>query len=74
MHRRLAWDLCTSKELIGDELFGHVRGAFTGANTEGRAGRFELADGGTLCLDEIGDMPLALQPVLLRVLEEGVIH
>jgi sigma-54 dependent transcriptional regulator, acetoin dehydrogenase operon transcriptional activator AcoR len=64
----------TSKELIGAELFGHVRGAFTGATTEGRAGRFELADGGTLCLDEIGDMPLALQPVLLRALEEGVIY
>jgi transcriptional regulator of acetoin/glycerol metabolism len=64
----------TSKELIGDELFGHVRGAFTGATTEGRVGRFELADGGTLCLDEIGDMPLALQPVLLRALEEGVIY
>jgi sigma-54 dependent transcriptional regulator, acetoin dehydrogenase operon transcriptional activator AcoR len=63
----------TSKELIGDELFGHVRGAFTGATSEGRTGRFELADGGTLCLDEIGDMPLALQPVLLRALEEGVI-
>lgn len=64
----------TSKELIGDELFGHVRGAFTGATPEGRAGRFELADGGTLCLDEIGDMPLALQPLLLRALEEGVIY
>jgi sigma-54 dependent transcriptional regulator, acetoin dehydrogenase operon transcriptional activator AcoR len=64
----------TSKELIGDELFGHVRGAFTGSTTEGRAGRFELADGGTLCLDEIGDMPLALQPVLLRALEENVIY
>jgi transcriptional regulator of acetoin/glycerol metabolism len=64
----------TSKELVGDELFGHVRGAFTGATTDGRAGRFELADGGTLCLDEIGDMPLALQPVLLRALEEGVIY
>jgi DNA-binding NtrC family response regulator len=64
----------TSKELVGDELFGHVRGAFTGATPEGRAGRFELADGGTLCLDEIGDMPLALQPVLLRALEEGVIY
>ena len=64
----------TSKELLADELFGHVRGAFTGATTEGRPGRFELADGGTLCLDEIGDMPLALQPVLLRALEEGVIY
>jgi transcriptional regulator of acetoin/glycerol metabolism len=64
----------TSQELVGDQLFGHVRGAFTGATTEGRAGRFELADGGTLCLDEIGDMPLALQPVLLRALEEGVIY
>jgi transcriptional regulator of acetoin/glycerol metabolism len=64
----------TSKELVGDELFGHVRGAFTGSTTEGRAGRFELADGGTLCLDEIGDMPLALQPVLLRALEESVIY
>ena len=64
----------TSKELLADELFGHVRGAFTGATNEGRAGRFELADGGTLCLDEIGDMPLALQPVLLRALEEGVIY
>jgi DNA-binding NtrC family response regulator len=64
----------TSKELLADELFGHVGGAFTGATSEGRAGRFELADGGTLCLDEIGDMPLALQPVLLRALEEGVIY
>ncbi|WP_233801486.1 sigma-54-dependent Fis family transcriptional regulator [Paraburkholderia sp. HP33-1] len=63
-----------SKELIASELFGHVRGAFTGATTEGRAGRFELAHGGTLCLDEIGEMPLELQPVLLRVLEEGVIY
>ena len=63
----------TTKELIGSELFGHVRGAFTGATNEGRAGRFELAHGGTLCLDEIGDLPLELQPVLLRVLEEGVV-
>jgi sigma-54 dependent transcriptional regulator, acetoin dehydrogenase operon transcriptional activator AcoR len=63
-----------SKELIASELFGHVRGAFTGATVEGRPGRFELAHGGTLCLDEIGEMPLELQPVLLRVLEEGVIY
>ena len=63
-----------TKELIGGELFGHVRGAFTGATAEGRPGRFELANGGTLCLDEIGDLPLDLQPVLLRALEEGVIY
>ena len=62
-----------TKELIGSELFGHVRGAFTGATNEGRAGRFELAHGGTLCLDEIGELPLDLQPVLLRALEEGVV-
>lgn len=64
----------TSKELIGSELFGHVRGAFTGATHEGRAGRFELAHGGTLCLDEIGELSLELQPVLLRCLEEGVVN
>jgi len=63
----------TTKELIGSELFGHVRGAFTGATNDGRAGRFELAHGGTLCLDEIGELPLDLQPVLLRALEEGVV-
>ena len=63
-----------SKELVAGELFGHVRGAFTGATTEGRPGRFELAHGGTLCLDEIGEMPLDLQPFLLRALEEGVIY
>lgn len=63
-----------TKELIGSELFGHVRGAFTGATSEGRAGRFELAHGGTLCLDEIGELPLELQPVLLRVQEEGVVY
>ena len=64
----------STKELIGSELFGHVRGAYTGATTEGRAGRFELAHGGTLCLDEIGELALELQPVLLRVLEEGVVY
>ena len=63
----------TTKELIGSELFGHVRGAYTGATAEGRAGRFELAHGGTLCLDEIGELPLELQPVLLRALEDGVV-
>jgi transcriptional regulator of acetoin/glycerol metabolism len=63
-----------SKELVAAELFGHVPGAFTGATREGRPGRFELAHQGTLCLDEIGEMPLELQPVLLRVLEEGVVY
>ncbi|QIE28194.1 Acetoin dehydrogenase operon transcriptional activator AcoR (plasmid) [Caballeronia sp. SBC1] len=63
-----------SRELIGSELFGHVHGAFTGATAEGRPGRFELAHGGTLCLDEIGELPLELQPVLLRALEEGVVY
>ena len=63
-----------SRELIASDLFGHVRGAFTGATNEGRAGRFELAHKGTLCLDEIGELPLDLQSVLLRVLEEGVVY
>ncbi len=63
-----------SKDLLGAELFGHVAGAFTGAAREGRAGRFELAHGGTLCLDEIGELPLDLQPYLLRVLEEGAVY
>ena len=63
-----------SKDLIGAELFGHVAGAYTGATREGRRGRFELAQGGTLCLDEIGELPLDLQPYLLRVLEEGVVY
>jgi len=55
--------------LIDDELFGHERGAFTGAESQ-RRGRFETANGGTLFLDEIGDLPLALQSRLLRVLQE----
>jgi DNA-binding NtrC family response regulator len=54
--------------LVESELFGHVRGAFTGA-TDRRIGRFEQADGGTLFIDEIGDFDLTLQPKLLRVLE-----
>ncbi|RTL97238.1 MAG: sigma-54-dependent Fis family transcriptional regulator, partial [Hyphomicrobiales bacterium] len=63
-----------TKELFGSELFGHVAGAFTGASRDGKPGVFELANGGVLSLDEIGEMPLEIQPFLLRVLEERVVH
>lgn len=58
------------KELLESELFGYEAGAFTGADRRGKAGRFELANHGTLLLDEIGEMPITLQAKLLRVLQE----
>ncbi|HHY21860.1 MAG TPA: sigma-54-dependent Fis family transcriptional regulator [Bacilli bacterium] len=61
------------RELIESELFGYEPGAFTGAKQQGNAGKFELANGGTIFLDEIGDMPLEVQVHLLRVLEERVV-
>lgn len=61
------------RELVESELFGHERGAFTGAN-ERRFGRFELADGGTIFLDEIGDLPHESQAKLLRVIQERTIE
>ena len=60
--------------LLEAEFFGVAPGAFTGADRKGRDGKFKLADGGTLFLDEIGDMPPALQPKLLRALQEGEIE
>lgn len=56
--------------LVESELFGHVRGAFSGAMSE-RSGKFELADGGSLFLDEVGELPQAVQAKLLRVLQSG---
>ena len=57
------------KDLLESELFGYVKGAFTGADPKGKIGKFELAHMGSIFLDEIGDMPLEMQPKLLRVLE-----
>ncbi|KXG75144.1 sigma-54-dependent Fis family transcriptional regulator [Thermotalea metallivorans] len=62
------------EQLLESELFGYEEGAFTGAKRGGKAGKFELANKGTIFLDEIGDMPLHLQAKLLRVLQENVIE
>lgn len=61
------------KNLIESELFGYDEGAFTGAKRSGHPGKFEIADGGTIFLDEIGEMPLDMQTRLLRVIEEGTV-
>jgi sigma-54 dependent transcriptional regulator, acetoin dehydrogenase operon transcriptional activator AcoR len=63
-----------SRELLASELFGYVDGAFTGARRSGMLGKLESAHGGTLFLDEIAEMPLDLQPYLLRVLEGGEVY
>jgi transcriptional regulator with GAF, ATPase, and Fis domain len=71
-HRALVKMNCAAlpSNLIESELFGHEKGAFTGAQSR-RLGRFEVADGAILFLDEIGELPLELQPKLLRVIEDG---
>ncbi len=62
-----------SSSLIESELFGYEEGAFTGAKRNGHPGKFEIADGGTIFLDEIAEMPLDMQTRLLRVIEEGTV-
>jgi len=62
-----------SETLTESEMFGYMPGAFTGASSKGKAGYFELADGGTVFLDEIGELPLSMQTRLLRVLQDGEI-
>ncbi len=61
------------RNLMESELFGYDDGAFTGAKRGGQIGKFEVADGGTIFLDEIGEMPLEMQTKLLRAIEEGTI-
>jgi transcriptional regulator with PAS, ATPase and Fis domain len=58
------------RDLLESELFGYEKGAFTGAKSEGKPGKFEIANHGTVFLDEIGDLPLEMQPKLLRVVED----
>jgi|GEM_PF-291768 len=66
---------CTAlpEHLVESELFGYESGSFTGAKSDGRAGKFELADGGTILLDEISELPLAMQPKLLRILNDQMV-
>lgn len=74
-HKPLIYVNCAAlpESIVESELFGHKKGAFTGA-LQDRIGKFELADEGTIFLDEIGELPLSMQPKLLRVLQEGEIQ